>query len=291
MALPVRLGGLGIIDPSRQTTFQLNTSMKITTPLVALILHQSHTYPSEAKAKQMKSKNNARTLRQQLEQTAATELQGKLSTCLQAMIASTEKCASSWLSALPIDEHGFALLKGAFRDALCLRYAWRPQHLPSHCVCGHQFTVDHALSCPREGFPSIRHNEIRDITADLLSEVCHNVGTEPCLQPITGEQLTYSTANREDGARLDMVAESFWGRNRQRAYFYVRVFNHFAQSYLNTSLAQCYRRNELGKKREYEERVREIEHGLFSPLVFSTTGGMGNTATVVYKRLASLHAD
>ena len=44
-------------------------------------------------------------------------------------------------------------------------------------------------------------------------------------------------------------------------------------------------------KREYEERVREIEHGSFSPLVFSTTGGMGNTATVVYKRLASLHAD
>ena len=292
MALPVRLGGLGIIDPSWQTTFQHNTSMKITAPLVALILRQSHTYPSEAKAKQMKSKNNARTLRRQLERTAATELQGKLPTRLQrAMIASTEKGASSWLSSLPIDEHGFSLHKGAFRDALCLRYGWRPQHLPSHCVCGHQFTVDHALSCPRGGFPSIRHNEIRDITADLLSEVCHNVGTEPCLQPITGEQLTYSTANREDGARLDVVAESFWGKNRQRAYFDVRVFNPFAHSYLNTSLAQCYRRNKLGKKREYEERVREIEHGSFSPLVFSTTGGMGNTATVVYKRLASLHAD
>ena len=87
------------------------------------------------------------------------------------------------------------------------------------------------------------------------------------------------------------MAESFWGRDRQREYFDVRVFNPFAQSYLNTSLGQCYRRNELGKKREYEERIREIEHGSFSPLVFSTTGGMGNTATVVYKRLASLHAD
>ena len=44
------------------------------------------------------------------------------------------------------------------------------------------------------------------------------------------------------------------------------------------------------RKREYEERVREIEHGFFSPLVFSTAGGMGPIATV-YKRIASLIAD
>ena len=59
----------------------------------------------------------------------------------------------------------------------------------------------------------------------------------------------------------------------------------------NTSLAQCYRRNELEKKRAYDERVREIEHASFSPLVFSTSGGMGTTAAVVYKRLASLIAE
>ena len=41
----------------------------------------------------------------------------------------------------------------------------------------------------------------------------------------------------------------------------------------------------------YEERVREIEHGSFSPLVFSTAGGMGPIATTVYKRIASLIAD
>jgi len=34
----------------------------------------------------------------------------------------SEKEASSWLSVLPIEEHGFALHKGAFRVALCLRY-------------------------------------------------------------------------------------------------------------------------------------------------------------------------
>ena len=60
------------------------------------------------------------------------------------------------------------------------------------------------------GYPSIRHNELRDITAELLTEVCHSVGIEPTLQPLTGEQFSYRSANVEDGARLDVVAEGFW---------------------------------------------------------------------------------
>ena len=292
MALPVRFGGLGIIDPSRQATTHYNMSEKITAPLVALILQQSHTYSPEAKAEQIKAKKTARTIRRQCDSTAANELVDNLPNNLKrAMTVSAEKGASSWLSTLPIAEHGFALHKGAFRDALCLRYGWRPSHLPSHCICGQQFTVEHALSCSRGGFPSIRHNEVRDIAAGLLTEVCHGVGTEPCLQPVTDERLTHRTANREDGARLDIVAERFWGRDRQRAFFDVRVFNPFAPTHRNTSLAQCYRRNELEKRRAYDERVREIEHASFSPLVFSTSGGMGTTATVVYKRVASLIAE
>lgn len=141
------------------------------------------------------------------------------------------------------------------------------------------------------GFPSIRHNEIRDITAELMTEVCHGVGTEPTLQPVTEEQLTQRSANREDGARLDIAAENFWGRDQQRAFFDVRVFNPFAPSYRNTTLSQCYRKNELEKRRAYDERIREIEHGAFSPLVFTTAGGMGATSNVVYKRLASMIAD
>ena len=76
----------------------------------------------------------------------------------------------------------------------------------------------------------------------------------------------------------------------QCAFFDMRVFNPFAQSHQNTPLAQCYRKKEMEKRRVYDERVREIEHGNFSPLVFSTSGGMGATATVVYSRIASMLA-
>ena len=77
--------------------------------------------------------------------------------------------------AVPIQEHGFALYKSAFRDAVALRYGWDPDRLPSHCACGSNFSVDYALSCNNGGFPSLQNNEIRDLTASLVSEVCSNV--------------------------------------------------------------------------------------------------------------------
>ena len=38
----------------------------------------------------------------------------------------------------------------------------------------------------------------------------------------------------------------------------------------------------------YEACIREVEHGTFTPLVFSATGGMADQTIVFYKRLASL---
>ena len=90
-----------------------------------------------------------------------------------------EKGASSWLTALPLDRHGFRLHKGAFRDALSLRYNWAPSRLPSTCVCGKHFSVAHALSCRTGGYAIMRHNELRDITARLMQEVCYDASTEP----------------------------------------------------------------------------------------------------------------
>ncbi len=127
-------------------------------------------------------------------------------------------------------------------------------------------------------------------TYTLLTEVCHNVATEPAVQPLTGERLSDRTSNSEDGARLDVCAQGFWG-NRQSAFFDVRVFNPLAPSNCRSSLTATYRHHETTKRRSYEQRVREIEHGSFTPLVFSATGGMAPAATIAYKRLASLLAD
>lgn len=88
--------------------------------------------------------------------------------------------------------------------------------------------MKHPLSCSHSEFLSIYHTELRDITAELLSEVCQNVGAEPLLQPlpelwlITDEHLIHRTANREDGARLDVTVKTF---GESEYFFNTRGFN------------------------------------------------------------------
>ena len=41
------------------------------------------------------------------------------------------------------------------------------------------------------------------------------------------------------------------------------------------------------KKRAYQQRVLEVEHASFTPVVLSATGGMANEATLFYKRIVS----
>ena len=96
----------------------------------------------------------------------------------------------------------------------------------------------------------------------------------------------YEDNNCASGFMVDL-AMGYWGR-RQCAFFDIRVFHPNAQSYRNTSIPSVYRRHEQQKKREYGDRVREVELASFTPLVFSTTGGMGKEAVTFYRRLAEL---
>ena len=167
---------------------------------------------------------------------------------------------------------GFNLHKQAFRDALCLRFGWTPARLATHCPCGQPFSVSHAFSCPKGAMPSIRHNAVRDITAQLLT-VCPKVGVEPTLQTLNGESFPFRSTNTEDGARLDIKAQKFWDKSKQPTFFDVRIFNSLATSNCTSSSDACYRRHEREKRRAYEQRILEVEHGTFTPLVLSTSGG------------------
>ena len=117
--------------------------------------------------------------------------------------------SSSWFTALPLTEHGFAVHKGAFHDSLALRYGWSLSEIPSKCACGNNLSVEHALSCAKGGFPTIRHNEIRDMTATFLKEDCYDVSIEPGLQPISNKILTGATDNTQDVAQLDIASIDF----------------------------------------------------------------------------------
>ena len=443
--LPARLGGLGIRDPSEKALEQRDTSRAVTRPVVDLLLEQNEGDPlaqdrlEEALAEQSGLISRAKRQRAEEEKERQREVVGQLSPSLQSAVErATDDGAWSWLSARPIEEHGFALHKGAFRDAVALRYGWEPANLPSHCACGVSFDSCHALTslrisqiwvrardrapipsaevfacyfeglrsgweliihlaqcgldnqsagvarqlffllrhlskfpsfknenpscrfwdmalglvavafekrslppytrvrwrgmvrcgafatkarksiivetsfagallrectdrvlrtslcarrcckvvawryldlgisrtvdraCSKGGLTIARHNEIWDLTASLISEVCSDVEIEPRLQPLSGEQFLHASANRNAEARLDIKARGFWGGAFKCAFFDVRVFNPRARTNAAApSTAAMYRRHEQMKRRAYGQRVRDIEMSSFTPLVFS----------------------
>ena len=103
------------------------------------------------------------------------------------------------------------------------------------------------------GFPTICHNEVRDITAGLIKQVAHQVTIEPHLQPLSGEHLWHSTANTEDPTHLDVAASGIWGQRFDRTLIDIMVFDPYAASNRSTSLATCYAKHEKEKKRTYEQ--------------------------------------
>ena len=290
LTLPAKMGGLGITVPSSESDFCFEATVKITAPIVALITLQDIDVPTATQlTKSVKSTVNKDKLNRLGRQ--ADNIYDQLSAPQRRLMdCSRERGASSWVTALPINEHGFFLHKGAFRDALCLWYGWKPPNLPLQFACGNPLLVNHAMVCHKGGYPTLRHNEIRDLSADLLKEVCHNTCIEPALQELSGESFQLRSANTEVGAHVNIRASGFW-TPAQEAFFDVRGFHPSAPLYWTKDLTTLYKQHKNVKKREYGERIREVERGAFTPLVFTTMGGMAKETTIFFKRLADQLAD
>ena len=161
------LGCIGLNNPLDISANQHSTSKKISAPLLERVIDQDH-WSVRFSESQQQIKAAVHTEKCSRLKQSAKNIQNNFQLLSSAAWNSLEKGASTWLMALPIDSHGFALHKTAFQDALSLRYGWKMKNSPSHCSCGHAFSIAHALSCPTGGYPSIR-----DITASLLIEMCN----------------------------------------------------------------------------------------------------------------------
>ena len=117
-----------------------------------------------------------------------------------------EQGASNWLTAYPLIEYRFNLNKQQFWDSIRIRYGWDIKSMPTTCSCGAKLNYQHCMSCKKGGFITMHHNDVRDLTANILKGVLNDVEVKPQLLPLTGENLQYQTAIRGGEARLDIRA-------------------------------------------------------------------------------------
>ena len=85
------------------------------------------------------------------------------------------------------------------------------------CVFGDLFNLQHALSCLKGRLVITRHNELRNLTAEILGEVCKNVGIKPLLTPLMEGELPKSS-NISNKGKADVSARGLW-INGQTVYF------------------------------------------------------------------------
>ena len=130
------------------------------------------------------------------------------------------------------------------------------------------------------------HNELRDLEAQILNLVCHDVEIEPVLPEITGDSLPMG-ANTAPDAWLDIHARSFWS-SQGPTFFDVRVCHPTAQSCKDLTPQQIYRQHENEKKRMYASGVMAVEKATFTTLVSTTTGDMALECQIYHKRLVEL---
>ena len=100
-----------------------------------------------------------------------------------------EPGASSWISSLPLEDEGYVLNKQLFWDLIHIKYGWELTCLPENCVCGVKFGLQHVLSRKKGGFVTIRLNQVRNITATLLNEICNNVQIEHYTATVSQENI------------------------------------------------------------------------------------------------------
>ena len=134
---------------------------------------------------------------------------------------------------------------------------------------------------------SIQHNEIWDVSFNLLAEVCYNNCVEPVLQPPTGV-FQFRSANTQNEARCDIHACVFLDQRTGCIVWWESIPPKRVFVQEQRPWPHCTRCMKMGmQKREYGERVRDVEHGVFTPLVQSTSGGRTRETTTFFEKLVT----
>ena len=109
LSLPVRLGGLGLVNPTTTSDLNFQASEKVTAPLVAIISSQDQTQEVDD-AEINTVKKDLRASNHQRSEEEANIIYSQLTPQMKRQVdLAKERGASSWLSVLPLSDQGFHL--------------------------------------------------------------------------------------------------------------------------------------------------------------------------------------
>ncbi|KAI2498784.1 hypothetical protein MHU86_15687 [Fragilaria crotonensis] len=225
LALPTRLGGLGIPDPTTTGAFCYAASTASTN-----LLHCSLVEGAPLCAAAHRRDASTGRLAAKAHQRHATE--GRLAAILDGSRPMEKRriirsaATGAWLSTRPSLLNGSDLSAEEFRDGVRLRLGLTPTSLPPRCDgCGERFTTEHAMSCRKGGLILHRHNDLVATWGQLCGQAHtpSTVSDEPLIQ--TSQDAQAAGANRTEPTpelRGDIAVHGFWTRGTT-AIFDVRV--------------------------------------------------------------------
>ncbi len=276
-----RKGGLGIPIIPQSATRNFTTSSEACDHVKSAILQNTNFDWAEHRAHNRKSKALASKKLDELHNDQFHRLKDKCAaTDRRRMDRNFENKNSNWLTCKLSVRDNFVLTKREFEDALALRYGFAFKELPSKCDgCDQLFDVNHALTCKKGGLVTQRHNEIRDVVADLSRLAWTSVTREPVIKQAEGN---------EPGLKADLLIRGVWNP-QETASFDIRVTDTDAKSYQSRPVAAVLQSCELEKKQKYGPACSE-RHITFTPLVCSVDGVLGKEFQFFLKKLSDMLA-
>ena len=146
--LPVRWGGLGILNPTKATQSSYELSFSATSMVREAILGDEPLGVPGHRAYYAGQQRKRRAEGEAELKARYEEVQGQV-----------DSKGMSWMSVVPRAKESFDLSAQQWRDRVHLQYGWDLQGLPEKCDgCGKRFSTDHALICIKRGLVRWGHN-------------------------------------------------------------------------------------------------------------------------------------
>ena len=289
LALPTRCAGMDLDNPVKLASLVFADASAMARMQKVLLLASSHEEVDENEYQAVRDVCRARRRTEQNKSLAELKLRAslKLKKCISLAAG---KGASAVFNTCPQEQYGFAFKgKRDFNDICRMRYHLPLLCMPEKCVCGERYSLDHSQICRCGGLVNERHDDVKKLFALECRRVFSDVGLEPKLAPLEGEQeaFRYKSANRKEDARSDVRVRSFFTRMRN-AFFEFRVLYPLAASYLGKNASQLFEEVAQQRRREYRQRIVEVDDGDFTPMIMFTNGSMGPEMTAVIKRLGRM---